>query len=70
MINLKYGVNVNSIILVLDLILNIIYDEKRPFNGPKNFDYKIARNEAYKQIKAYDKSVQFPMYCLIHFDLK
>lgn len=53
----------NSIILVSDLILNIIYDEKRPFNGPKNFDYKTARNEAYKQIKAYDKIVQFPNHC-------
>ena len=63
LINLEYGVNINPNILVSDLILNIIYHEKRPFNRPKNFDYKIAGNEAYKQIKAYDKSVQFPNHC-------
>lgn len=63
LINLEYGVNINPSILLSDLILNLIYHEKRPFNRPKNFDYKIAGNEAYKQIKAYDKSVQFPMYC-------
>ena len=63
LINLEYGVNINPNILLSDLILNLIYHEKRPFNRPKNFDYKIAGNEAYKQIKAYDKSVQFPNHC-------
>jgi hypothetical protein len=63
LINLEYGVNINPNILVSDLILNIIYHEKRPFNRSKNFDYKITGNEAYKQIKAYDKSVQFPNHC-------
>lgn len=62
-INLEYGVNCIPPILVSDLILNIIYHEKRLFNRPKEFDFKIAGNEAYKQIKAYDKSVQFPNHC-------
>jgi len=63
LVNLEYGVNINPKILVPDLIHNIIFHEKRPFNRPRNFDYKIAGNEAYKQIKAYDKSVQFPNNC-------
>ena len=63
LINLEYGINIKPNILVPELILNLIYHEKRPFNRPKNFDYKIAGNEAYKQIKAYDKSVQFPSLC-------
>ncbi|WP_445957615.1 hypothetical protein [Yeosuana sp.] len=63
LINLEYGVNINPKFLVSDLILNIIYHEKRPFNRPKKFDYKIAGNEAYKQVKAYNKSVQFPDHC-------
>ncbi len=58
LINLEYAVNINPTILVSDLILNLIYHEKRPFNRPKNFDYKIAGNEAYKQIKAYDKTMK------------
>lgn len=62
-INLEYGLNCIPPILVSDLILNIIYHEKRLFNRPKEFDFKIAGNEAYKQIKAYDKSVQFPNHC-------
>ncbi|MBC5839302.1 hypothetical protein [Flavobacterium muglaense] len=64
LINLEYGVNINSIIKVDELVQNLIYHEKRQFTRPTTyFNYKIAGNEAYKQIKAYDKSVQFPKYC-------
>lgn len=71
-INLEYGLNINPNILVSNLILNIIYHEKRQFNRPRNFEYKIAGNEAYKQIKAYDKSVQFPKLCknIFRFEVK
>lgn len=64
LINLEYGVNINPIIKVSDLIHNLIYHEKRQFvRTTTYFDYKQAGNEAYKQIKAYDKSVQFPHEC-------
>ena len=63
-INLEYGVNINPIIDVTDLIHNLIYHEKRQFTRPTtHFNFKLAGNEAYKQIKAYDKSVQFPHEC-------
>lgn len=63
-INLEYGVNINPIINVTDLIHNLIYHEKRQFTRPTTyFSFKLAGNEAYKQIKAYDKSVQFPHEC-------
>lgn len=63
-INLEYGVNINPIINVTDLIHNLIYHEKRQFTRPTtHFSFKLAGNEAYKQIKAYDKSVQFPHEC-------
>lgn len=63
LINLEYGINIKPNIPVPELILNLIYHEKRPFNRPRKFDYKIAGNEAYKHVKAYDKSVQFPNLC-------
>ena len=64
LINLEYGVNINPIINVTDLIHNLIYHEKRQFTRPTTyFSFKLAGNEAYKQIKAYDKSVQFPHEC-------
>lgn len=63
-INLEYGVNINPIINVTDLIHNLVYHEKRQFTRPTtHFSFKLAGNEAYKQIKAYDKSVQFPHEC-------
>lgn len=63
-INLEYGVNIKPNILVIDLIHLLIYHGKRQFERPrKHFYYKTAGNEAYKQIKAYDKSVQFPSLC-------
>ncbi len=63
-INLEYGVNINPIINVTDLIHNLIYHEKRLFTRPTtHFSFKLAGNEAYKQIKAYNKSVQFPDHC-------
>lgn len=63
-INLEYGVNINPSINVTDLIHNLIYHEKRQFTRPTtHFSFKLAGNEAYKQIKAYDKSVQFPHEC-------
>lgn len=64
LMNLEYGVNINPIINVTDLINNLIYHEKRQFTRPTTyFSFKLAGNEAYKQIKAYDKSVQFPHEC-------
>ncbi|MBC7523336.1 MAG: hypothetical protein H7239_02710 [Flavobacterium sp.] len=64
LINLEYGVNINPRMKVSDLIHNLIYHEKRQFERTTTyFDYKQAGNEAYKQIKAYDKSVQFPHEC-------
>ena len=63
-INLEYGVNINPSINVTDLIHNLIYHEKRQFTRPHtHFSFKLAGYEAYKQIKAYDKSVQFPHEC-------
>lgn len=73
LINMEYGVNINPIIPVSELIHNLIYHEKRQFGRPNtNFNYKIAGNEAYKQIKAYDKSVQFPNQCenMFRFEVK
>lgn len=73
LINLEYGVNVNPIIPVVDLVQNLIYHEKRQFTRPTtHFNYKIAGNEAYKQVKAYDKSVQFPNHCnnTFRFEIK
>ncbi len=73
LINLEYGVNINPIIPVSELIHNLIYHEKRQFGRPNtHFNYKIAGNEAYKQIKAYDKSVQFPNQCenMFRFEVK
>ena len=68
LINLEYGVNINPDIKVDDLVQNLIYHEKRQFTRPTtHFNYKIAGNEAYKQTKAYDKSVQFPKQCLNTF---
>jgi hypothetical protein len=68
LINLEYGVNINPIIKVDELVQNLIYHEKRQFTRPTiHFNYKIAGNEAYKQIKAYDKSVQFPKQCFNTF---
>ena len=64
LINLEYGVNIIPSIDVEDLVHNIMYHDKRQFTRPtKHFYYKIAGNEAYKQIKAYNKSVQFPSLC-------
>jgi len=68
LINLEYGININPNIKVDDLVQNLIYHEKRQFTRPTTyFNYKIAGNEAYKQIKAYDKSVQFPKQCFNTF---
>lgn len=64
LINLEYGVNIIPSINVEDLVHNIMYHEKRQFTRPtKHFYYKIAGNEAYKHVKAYNKSVQFPSLC-------
>ena len=64
LINLEYGVNIIPSINVEDLVHNMMYHEKRQFNRPtKHFHYKIAGNEAYKHVKAYNKSVQFPSLC-------
>ena len=64
LINLEYGVNIIPSIDVEDLVHNIMYHDKRQFTRPtKHFYYKIAGNEAYKHVKAYNKSVQFPNLC-------
>uniref|UniRef100_UPI0040497AE9 hypothetical protein n=1 Tax=Gelidibacter sp. TaxID=2018083 RepID=UPI0040497AE9 len=64
LVNLEYGVNVNPKIDVSYLIHNLIYHEKRQFTRTTtHFDFKQAGNEAYKQVKAYNKSVQFPHEC-------
>jgi len=64
LVNLEYGVNVNPKIEVSYLIHNLIYHEKRQFTRTTtHFDFKQAGNEAYKQVKAYNKSVQFPHEC-------
>lgn len=64
LINLEYGVNVLPGIPINDLIVNLIYHEKRQFvRATEHITYKIAGNDAYKQIKAYAKGVQFPNYC-------
>jgi hypothetical protein len=64
LINLEYGVNVLPDIPINDLIVNLIYHEKRQFvRATEHTTYKIAGNDAYKQIKAYAKGVQFPHYC-------
>ena len=64
LINLEYGININPLVNVTDLIHNLIYHEKRQFTRTTTyFDFKLAGNEAYKQVKAYNKSVQFPQEC-------
>lgn len=64
LINLEYGVNIISPIPINDLILNLIYHEKRPFiRATEHSYYRIAGKDCYKQIKAYNKSVQFPDHC-------
>jgi hypothetical protein len=64
LINLEYGVNINPIINVTDLVHNLIYHSTRQFvRTTIHNDFKQAGNEAYKQVKAYNKSVQFPHEC-------
>lgn len=64
LINLEYGFNIVPDILIENLIMNLIYHEKRQFvRGTKYVFYKIAGKDAYKQIKAYAKGVQFPSHC-------
>ena len=57
----------NNIVIIFKLkvsLQSLIYHEKRHFTRPTNyFSFKLAGNEAYKQIKAYDKGVQFPQQC-------
>ena len=63
-INLEYGVNINPIINVPELVHNLIYHSTRQFvRTTTHIDFKQAGNEAYKQVKAYNKSVQFPHEC-------
>lgn len=64
LINLEYGVNINPIINVTDLVHNLMYHNKRQFTRSTiHNDYKTAGNDGYKQVKAYNKSVQFPHEC-------
>ena len=67
LINLEYGINVVPTISIKELINNLIYHEKRQFVRPTKFDYyRIAGKTTYKQIKAYNKGVQFPQHCDIN----
>ncbi|WP_395064939.1 hypothetical protein [Flavobacterium sp.] len=64
LINLEYGVNINPIINVNDLVHNLMYHNKRQFTRNTVYNhYKTAGNDGYKQVKAYNKSVQFPHEC-------
>lgn len=64
LINLEYGVNILPCIPTSELVLNLIYHEKRPFvRTTEHNEYRIAGNTTYKQAKAYNKGVQFPHYC-------
>lgn len=63
-INLEYGVNIISPIPINDLVVDLIYHEKRQFiRATEHLHYKIAGKDAYKQIKAYNKHIQFPHFC-------
>lgn len=63
-INLEYGINIISPIPINNLVADLIYHDKRQFHRPKEYlYYKVAGIDAYKQIKAYNKFIQYPDYC-------
>ncbi|WP_223560207.1 hypothetical protein [Chryseobacterium lathyri] len=63
LINLEYGVNVIPDMSMKNLIEGIIYYKKTPFIFGSNITtYKITNATSYKQIKAYDKGIQFINY--------
>ena len=63
LINIEYGVNIIPETDIADLIKGILYYKKTPFVfGNKIKTYKITKATAYKQIKAYDKGIQFTDY--------
>ncbi|UOU98990.1 hypothetical protein MUU74_03320 [Chryseobacterium daecheongense] len=60
LINLEYGVNVIAETDMINLITGILYYKKTPFVfGNTIQTYKITDATSYKQIKAYDKGIQF-----------
>ena len=73
LINLEYGVNINPQINVTDLVHNLMYHNKKQFSRNSIYnDYKTAGNDGYKQVKAYNKSVQFPHLCenIFRFEIR
>ncbi|WP_223558348.1 hypothetical protein [Chryseobacterium lathyri] len=63
LINLEYGVNIIPEMNMKNLIEGIIYYKKTPFIfGSSIRTYKITNATPYKQIKAYDKGIQFVNY--------
>lgn len=60
LINLEYGVNITPELSMKNLIEGILYYKKTPFVfGSTIKTYKITDATPYKQIKAYDKGIQF-----------
>lgn len=63
LINLEYGVNIIPKTNINNLIKGILYYKKTPFIfGNKIQTYKITKATTYKEIKAYDKGIQFTDY--------
>ncbi len=63
LINLEYGVNIIPEMNMKNLIEGIIYYKKTPFIFSSSIrTYKITNATPYKQIKAYDKGIQFVNY--------
>lgn len=59
LINLEYGVNIIPEADIKSLIDGILYYKKTPFIFGKIQTYKITKATTYKEIKAYDKGIQF-----------
>ncbi|MDP9961865.1 hypothetical protein [Chryseobacterium lathyri] len=60
LINLEYGININPEVSIRNLIEGILYYKKTPFVFSSSIKtYKITNATSYKQIKAYDKGIQF-----------
>lgn len=63
LINLEYGINITTKDQMKNLIKGILYYKKTPFVfGSGISTYKITNATPYKQIKAYDKGIQFVNY--------
>ncbi|WP_226064040.1 hypothetical protein [Kaistella polysaccharea] len=60
-VNLEYGLNLNTGLQIENLISGILYIKKTPFIVPHHaIEYfKISKSTKYKEIKAYAKGLQF-----------